>query len=92
MPSNCDDCVVLMIRPCSTSCLEIGGAKRVCLFVSRYPILPEIIRNRDGRSSAALVDENVLFSGLSRQSDRTANTNQRMGREENRLKSKIVEC
>ena len=52
---------------------------QACLFVcvTMYPILPEI-RNGDRRSSTALVDENILFSGLSRQSDRTVNTNQRM--------------
>ena len=49
----------------------------VCVCVTMYPILPEI-RNGDRRSSTALVDENILYSGLSRQSDRTVNTNQRM--------------
>ena len=63
MRSNC--CVVLrnlFKSPYLTSCLETGGAKRVCFcYVTMYPILPEI-RNGDGISSAALVDENVLVS------------------------------
>ena len=57
-----------------TSCWETQMF--VCA-VTMYPILPEI-RNGDRRSSAALVDENILYSGLSRQrqSDRCQRINE----------------